>query len=113
KMDLPSSAWRVTRPQARLGNEKETTNHRARRLPLSAFIGGSFRSQPFFLCWIFLPGGINKREGETLRRLSLKSEGDCLCSATAAALRRIFPEIKGLAAQTPPAQSGTIAAQFA
>jgi hypothetical protein len=47
------------------------------------------------------PGGCSKT-----------SAGDSFCSATAAAPRWIFLEIKGLAGQTPPVSGGAKAAQF-
>jgi hypothetical protein len=45
-------------------------------------------------------------------RFQKTSAGDSFCSATAAALRWNFLEIKRLACQTPPAPGGTKAAQF-
>lgn len=45
-------------------------------------------------------------------RLSIKSAGNRFRSATAAVLEGFFLEIKGLAAPTPPVQSGSRVAQF-
>jgi len=80
-----------------------------------AQLGNEKSSQTFLLFWNFLPVYVTRGQNgnmEQPRQLSKEKRSNCFCSATAAVLRWIFLEIKGVAGKTPPVPGGAKAAQF-